>query len=142
QYPTFAYDDTGLLCVSGEGPFPAFPKATWSWLAQTGESLNTAVLGTRRLGWTVVTGVPNAFMKHGYCATTQKNNPGSYFVPLTEAIGQDLQVTGKELRAIGSGAFHPNARGQALTYSLTRPVVCAALYGNGQCNGIAPSPPR
>ncbi|HUC14491.1 MAG TPA: hypothetical protein VMS00_08565 [Acidimicrobiales bacterium] len=126
EYPTNAYDENGLLCVSGKGRFPAFPRATWQWLAETGDALNEAVLGTRSLGWTVVSGIPNAFMKHGYCADD------SYFVPITNALSAGNKA----------GSFHPNARGQAINSSLTRPVVCEALYRNKQCNGIAPPPPQ
>jgi len=126
EYPSNAYDETGLLCVGGEGRFPAFPRATWQWLAETGDGLNTAVLGTRSLGWTVVAGIPYAFMKHGYCASD------SYFVSINEARSGNNET----------GAFHPNARGQDINYLLARPLVCEALYENKQCNGIAPPPPQ
>ena len=72
----------------------------------------------RALGWTPITGIPNDFLTHGYCAY------GSYFYPLAEAL-----VEGKKF-----GAFHPNLVGQYKTYDHTIEAVCKALYGDRSCS--------
>ena len=91
------------------------------------------MLAAQRHNWTVVTGIPQDFYRHGYCATQFDGEPAweqSYFVPVSRA------VTKGNLE----GAFHPNAKGQRVNFRRTMPLVCAALYGNQACDGNPPPP--
>lgn len=125
QYPAIAHDFSGKLCTAGEGAFPAFSQSTWQWLSNVGDALNNAVLASAAAyGWTGVTGIPEGFFRHGYCAGTQ-----SYFRSLRQALPKNKD-----------GTFHPNPRGHAVSYQETKASVCEALYGNQNCDGLPPAP--
>ena len=88
-----------------------------------GGGLNAAVAATSTLGWTPVTGIPEAYLTHGYCSTS------SWFVPLVTAARADNVP----------GAFHPTGSGQNENAGFTIAALYKALYGNQYC-ATKPSP--
>jgi hypothetical protein len=124
EYPTNAYDASGKLCTAENSPFPSFSEGTWGWLAHLGRQLNNRVASAAETnGWTLVTGIADAFLRHGYCAGTQ-----SYFRRVTEAaLNYNL-----------AGGFHPNLSGHHVSYVRTVSGVCTALYDNPRCDGLPP----
>jgi hypothetical protein len=124
QYPETSHDQNAKYCTLSSGPFPRFYTTDWQWLTRTGQSLNAEVSHTSAFGWTPITGIPEDFLKHGYCSTD------SYFVPVSRVVSTwNLE-----------GSFHPTEAGQELTFIRTRDAVCEALYGNPTCDGIPPTP--
>ncbi len=124
QYPNIATEERGTTCDPDVGPLPHFFSSTWRWLDRTGAALNAQVLATSSLGWIPVTGIPEAFVGHGYCSRD------SWFLGLQHAL------------RIGdmAGAFHAILPGQIASARATVPRVCSELYGNPKCHGIAPVP--
>jgi len=125
EYPDFARDQYGNLCTRSDSPLPNFSTGTWGWLELTDKELNAAVDATGAYGWAPVTGIPEAFLDHGYCAGSSSD-----FVTVAEAIA-NFNIP---------GAFHPNAAGQNINFTYTQPAVCTALYTNPECSGT-PRPP-
>ena len=123
QYPDETTDQNGHIC-NNTGPRPRLSVAVWSWLQQTGNSLNSVVAGTASDGWIPITGVAAGFIGHGFCSTD------SYFVTPAQSVWRQSN---------GNGSFHATASGAAITYALTRDKVCEALYGNPTCDGEAPA---
>ena len=137
QYPDFSRNQNGALCGTptpgvDQGPWPHFSVPVWGWLEQTGQRLNAAVANTRGYGWVPVTGIPGAFVDHGYCSTSTD------FVSLPAAVST---VWHQPLQQDLAGAFHPTDAGQDLSAEQTEPLVCDSLYGNPTCTGPVPSNP-
>jgi hypothetical protein len=113
-----------MTCGGGSGPLPRFYPSTWEGLDRTGSALNAAVAGTSALDWTPITGIPEAFVGHGYCSSQP------WFLPLFKAIEEHDTA----------GAFHAILPGQYKSAVFTTRKVCEAFYGNEQCHGLAPPP--
>jgi hypothetical protein len=124
QYPDETTSDSGARCSVTQGRFPAMLTSVWQWLHETGTGLNSAVAKTSRFGWDPVTGIPERFSGHGYCASD------SYFRGIAGSVATQHNLF---------GSFHADASGQAITYEQTRARVCQALYGNQTCDGIPPA---
>jgi lysophospholipase L1-like esterase len=117
QYFDPTTDDSGHVCRA------SLPNVSASELTRARTDLlaplNRAVAATRRFGWDVVTGVPERFVGHGYCARK------TWITRLERSVTS----LGGHLAGRLLGTLHPNAAGQRGTADLVAPAVELSLLG-------------
>jgi lysophospholipase L1-like esterase len=125
-------DSNGETCGRIGPPFFNIDRdeADWAY-ANILAPLNSEIaLAADRYGWVEVTGVAEAFEKHGYCAKGQS---------WIRTLGRSLFTqAGAKPSSRAIGTLHPNQKGHQATATLIDAALRRTLYSTG----MPPEPPR
>jgi len=116
QYFDPLHDADGSICAHALPRLDA-TEAQWAERNVLGPLNATLEAAAARHGWQLVSGVADAFGRHGICA-----GRGAWVADPLHSLAAELTIV---------GALHPNGQGHAATATLIAPVLAATL-------GIAP----
>jgi hypothetical protein len=125
-YPDESWRARNKLCDETSGYYPRLVRAEWRWLSDTATALNAAVDAGPFTG---ITGIPERFIGHGYCTSTNSN----WF----RSLAQSLNSQGNRY-----GTFHATTPGHRQMALEVLETLCNQLYNGGNCsnNSMAREP--
>jgi hypothetical protein len=163
QYPDILHDENGSICDDILDDIVPFAKidhreAYWAHEKFLRPLNNTVAQAANKFGWTLVEGIPEAFHKHGYCASgdarwvrtadQSRRFQGPYHNPAVGGLigggvgGVMGAVAGYEAvkrsdRMNTKGTLHPNEKGHEVIADLIFETIQRSLApGNGRFEWI------
>jgi lysophospholipase L1-like esterase len=132
EYFDPTHDEHGATCrrIGLPGKSIDAAEATWAREELLGPLNDAIATAAREHDWTAVTGVAEAFAKHGYCADADDR----WIRTLSGSLWRQFAL-GTRLQLAVAGALHPNARGHQAIAELIAPQLWRALASDAEDGG-------